>query len=238
MDVVVLAGGKCEPELAKLGNTEWRALLPFGDKTIVQRVLDAVEPFGRVIVVGGPPGIVNNQLPAGKSFVDSLATGLEAVESDHFLLVTSDIPFLTQEAVQDFLSKCQGEAVLHYPIVRVKPGGEMKRTTINSREGRFTGGNLGKVNTAMMRRILPVLEQAYAARKKPLKLAAMVGFGTLIRLATGQVIALTLPISTLEKAVSRFLGAPVQAVITEHSCIGDDIDNAAQYLAALKQLQG
>lgn len=237
MDVVVLAGGKCEPELAKLGNTEWRALLPFGDKTIVQRVLEAVEPFGGIIVVGGPPGIADNQLPAGKSFVDSLATGLEAVQSDHFLLVTSDIPFLTQDGVQDFLANCQGEAALHYPIVRVKPGGDMKRTTIKAREGRFTGGNLGKVNTAMMRRILPVLEQAYVARKKPLKLAAMVGFGTLVRLATGQVIASTLPISALERAVGRFLGASVKAVITEHSCIGNDIDNAAQYQAALKQLQ-
>lgn len=208
---------------------------------MLQIVLEAVKDMGEPVVVGGPLGIVARQVPAGNNFVESVAAGLQAVRSESFLLATVDVPFLTAEAVADFVARCDLSAGLNYPIIDQRdsdaqfPG--MARTTLRMSEGVFTGGNLGLVRKAAMERAMPVLERAYAARKSPLHLANMVGFSTLGRVALGRVLPRTLRLAMLEAAVSRFLGMEVKAVRTTYASIGADIDTAEQYLAALPLLK-
>ncbi len=235
MDIVVLAGGKCSPELAELGHTEFRATLPIWGTTFVEIVLDAVRSIGEPILVGGPPGLHRRQVPGGENFIGSLKNGLDAVGSANFLLATADLPFLTTDGARDFIQRCDAQAMLNYPIVcadRPDPRfAAIKRTTIRLREGKFTGGNLALIQTELMRTHLPTMESAYAMRKKPLKLAALVGFGTLFKVAAAQVAPPLLGLKSLEIAVARFLGAPVRAIITPYQEIGMDIDNAEQYKA-------
>lgn len=237
MDVVVLAGGKCPPDLAAAAGVEDRAMLPIEGEPILERVLRAVEHLAAPVVIGGPPSESPRWKPGGKSFLESLAAGMELVDGDRFLVVTGDLPCLTREAVDDFIARCDPSATLNYPIVPIEaaearfPG--MKRTTLALREGRFTGGNLALATTHGMRRAMPTLRAAYEARKSPLRLAAMVGYGTLARVALARLVPASLPISALERAVGRFLGAPVSAVRTEYAEIGADVDNAAQYVAFL-----
>jgi len=203
-------------------------------------VRSTVSHLGEPIVVGGEEN-GDRWRPAGANFVESVAVGLEAVTSDSFLLVTVDVPFLTEEAVADFLNRCDPEAGLNYPVILQEhsdtqfPG--MARTTLRTREGVFTGGNLAVVKTEAMRSAMPVLEKAYAARKSPLHLANMVGLSTLGRVALGRVMPKTLTLGKLEVAVSRFLGLPVRAIQTPFASIGADIDTAEQYLAALPLLK-
>jgi hypothetical protein len=92
------------------------------------------------------------------------------------------------------------------------------------------------MRTDLMRKALPVLEKAYAYRKSPAKLAALVGFGTLGRIVLARVSPSTLGLVQLEKAVGKFLGVSVRAIQTPFAEIGADIDNLAQYksLIALK----
>lgn len=233
MEVVVLAGGRCPPDLREATGIELRALLPVRGRPMVEWVIDAVAHLGEVIVVGGPPGLSPRQFEGGATFMESLARGLAAVTSDRFLLVTGDLPFLTAAAVDDFLSRCDSSAMLNFPVIDVRdserefPG--MKRTSIRTREGRFTGGNIALLDTEQMRAALPVMERAYANRKKPLRLAAMVGFGTLMAVAIGQIVPRLLPLARLEKAVGRCLGREVRAVISPFPAIGADIDNLEQY---------
>jgi len=235
MDVVVLAGGRCKPDLRELSGVEERAMLEFRGRAFYEIVLEAVKPLGEPILVGGPQGAAPRQTQPGESFVASLGAGLALVKTDQFLLVTGDLPFLTTDSVNGFLTACSPGAQLYYPIVRAdKPDerfGAMKRTTLKLREGVFTGGNIALADTATMRRILPTMERAYAARKKPLQLAGIVGMGVLGRVLVGKLFPAMLPLSALEQAVGRFLGATVKAVVTDHAEIGADVDNAAQYAA-------
>lgn len=233
MDVVVLAGGRCPADLRDATGVEFRATLPVRGRPMVAWVIEAVAHLGKVIAVGGPPGLSPHQLEAGTTFIESLGRGLQAVTTDSFLLVTGDLPFLTANAVDDFISRCDPEAMLNFPVIDVRdserafPG--MRRTSIKTREGRFTGGNIALLQAEPMRAALPVMEQAYANRKKPLRLAGMVGLGTLLAVAAGQLVPSLLPLSRLEKAVGKCLGQRVRAVVSPFPEIGADIDTLEQY---------
>ena len=48
-------------------------------------------------------------LECGESLVDNIEIGMDYLGAqNHVLVVTSDIPMLTQEAVDDFIRRCQG----------------------------------------------------------------------------------------------------------------------------------
>ncbi len=240
MDVVILAGGRCDEALRAATGVDLRADIKVGGRTLTQIVLDATRPFGEPILVGGPLSAAPRRVEAGADFCGSLGNGLAQVKTDKFLLVTVDLPCLTNEGLQDFVSNCDPNAGLNFPVVRIEdcerefPG--MKRTTLKLREGTVTGGNVGLMETEAMRRALSVMERAYAMRKKPLKLAQMVGFGVLSRVVLGQVIPGTLPLTRLEKGVGRFLGVKVHAVVSRYPELGADLDKASDYEAFERKL--
>ncbi|MCH8978596.1 MAG: nucleotidyltransferase family protein [Armatimonadetes bacterium] len=235
MDVVILAGGRCDEELAAASGAEYRADIEVHGRTLAQTVLAAARPLGETILVGGPDGLSARQTAAGENFCESLRNGLEQVHTESFLLVTVDLPCLTTEALQDFLDRCDDRAGLNYPIVLAEecerrfPG--MKRTTLKLREGEFTGGNVALMQTEAMRRALPVMERAYSLRKKPLLLARELGLGVLGRVVLGQMWPQTLPVARLEKAVGRLLGVLVHGVVSVYAELGADLDRAEQYQA-------
>lgn len=229
MDVVILGGGATSPQLRALSGAERRSDLRFGGRTMLAIAEQALAPFGEPIVVGGP------LIAAGGSFIDSLARGVERVKAETFLLSTADLPFLTTEAVGDFVARCDPKALVNYPIVPValceQRFPKFRRTTLCLREGRYTGGNLGLMSTAMMRQALPILERAYSARKSPLRLAGMVGYGTLFRVLLGRAWPRSLSLTRLERGVTGFLGAPVKAIVSHYPEVATDIDSADQYRA-------
>ena len=232
-DVIILAGGKCPPDLAEASGSEWRADLAVNGKTMLSTVRDAVESWGEPLVIGGPQGIAPRQVPAGNSFVESLRIGMESTTGISVLMATVDLPFLTKESIQDFFFSFSGDADLAYPIVPAavceRDFPTLKRTTLTLKEGKFTGGNIALLNREAVLKNLHILERAYEARKNPLELARIVGVGTLARLVVGKFFPAVLPIAKLESAVGRTLGFKVRAVITEHSGIGTDIDSLEQW---------
>lgn len=233
MDVVILAGGKCDDELRAATGSEFRAEIEINGKRLVDTVLAATQPLGEPILVGGPKGLNERQVDAGSNFCESLRIGLEQVKTDKLLLVTVDLPSLTTESLKDFIDQCDPDAGLNYPIVSLEaceksfPG--MKRTTLKLKEGVVTGGNVALMDTEMMKRALPVMEKAYMLRKNPLRLASIVGVGVLFRVMFGQLFPQTLTFNTLEKAMGKFLGVTVHGVLTQYAEIGADLDKAEQY---------
>jgi len=236
MDVVILAGGRCPIDLESVSGVSQRAMLPIQGRPIVEKVIESTRFLGEAILVGGPKGLSSRQLNSGGHFIESLKISLQAIQTEKFLLCTCDLPFITQEIIEDYLQRCDSEALFHYPIVKIEktdsPLGKLKRTTLKLQEGRFTGGNIALVDKQMMIQTLPIIEHAYHARKKPLKLAQMIGVGTLFRVLIGQTMPYFLNIQSLENAVTRFLGAPVKAVISPYLELGADVDTAQHYLAA------
>lgn len=216
---------------------EYRADVPFGDKSMLQIVKDAIASWKEPLVIGGSATDSARHLPGGETFLNSLTLAVDHSEGDTFLLLTVDLPFLTESSVQEFLDKCDPLAGINYPIVplanchREFPG--IQRTSLALREGRFTGGNIALMRKAEIQAALPVMRHAYEQRKNPAQLAKIVGFTTLVRVIMGKAIPQSLPISALESSVSRFLKTKIKGVIVQDPAVGTDVDSAEQYQALL-----
>ncbi|MFW5697974.1 MAG: NTP transferase domain-containing protein [Fimbriimonadaceae bacterium] len=241
MDFIVLAGGECDPSLKEATGCQMRAEIEIDGVPLWKRVVQACEPFGNVVLVGGPEKATAKRVEPGKTYLESLKTGLAECHDESVMIVTSDLPDLTENSVKEVLAKSNQFSEFSYPIVPVSrcqaKYPQMKRTTLALREGVFTGGNLAKVNREALIRSLPILERAYRDRKNPLRLAKTVGFGTLGRVLLGRLAPKTLPLRVLENAVGRFLKMKVEGVICEDPATGTDIDSADQlkaYLASKK----
>ncbi len=245
---VVMAGGKAKPDLqAATGQTN-RALIEVQGKTLLRHVVDALRAaapsIGSITVVGDVPESADYvRVPDSGGFVENLFAGLAAYAEAPFVLVAgSDLPFLTGESVAAF---AQGAANLAqkdagisfvYPIVPVAacyarfPG--VRRTSLRLREGEFTGGNLMLIRPEFALAQRQTIAAAYAARKSPLRLAGMIGLGTLGRLLLSQKLApglLTLPL--LEGRVSRLLGCPARALVCDDPEIATDLDRPSDFAA-------
>ncbi len=241
--VVVLAGGKASVEMEAATGATSRALIKFGDKTLLERVVESLrasEPCGSITVIGKmPPSDGYTRLPDRGDFVSNLMSGVMAYEDEPFVLVcTSDLPFLNTECVTDFVNGSiekarQTGASLIYPIVPVSrctarfPG--MKRTALKLKEDRFTGGNLMLARPQFLISQRQRISDSYRARKSPLRLANMLGWDMLFRLFFSQTVApglLDLPM--LETRVSQLIAGPARVYISGFPEIATDLDRPSE----------
>ncbi len=241
--VVVLAGGQASVEMEAATGATSRALIEFGDRPLLLRVVEALmdsEPCGPITVVGKmPPSDYYSRLPDKGDFVTNLFSGAIANEDAPFILIcTSDLPFLTAEAVTDFVNGAvekarQTGASLIYPIVPVSrcyarfPG--MKRTALKLKEDRFTGGNLMIARPQFLISQRERISDAYRARKSPLRLANILGWDMLFRLFASQTLAprlLDLPM--LESRVSQLINGPARVFVSGFPEIATDLDRPSE----------
>jgi CTP:molybdopterin cytidylyltransferase MocA len=175
--------------------------------------------------------------PAG-GMLENLAAGLEALSGfSRVLVVTGDIPLLTAEIVEEFIRLCgDAEAEVYYPIIPREavetryPG--VQRTYVRLREGSFTGGNVGLVDPRALKRSLERAGDFVRLRKKPFRLALVVGPGFFCRFLLGR-----LSVKNVERRMCRLLGFSGRAVIADLPEIGVDVDKPAD-LAAVKAILG
>jgi molybdopterin-guanine dinucleotide biosynthesis protein A len=163
----------------------------------------------------------------GSGLAPSLDPRGQAPGSDHVLLLTGDLPLLTAEALNDLVDQSlAARADACYAIIpkesceRRFPGG--RRTYVRLREGTFTGGNGVVVTRAFVESRQELIGRLYAARKNPVKLAAMFGFGFIFGLITGR-----LSLRQLEARAGKMVGAKVAAVISTYPELGFDVDKLA-----------
>lgn len=242
---VVLAGGKPGEALAQAAGVRFKALAPLRGRPMVAYVLDALaasERVGEVHLVG--PDEVAAALPGIRhvadrgSFLANLTAGVAACgPAPGSLVITCDIPFVTAAALSAFIELAEARDVdLAYPIVEVGrceerfPG--MRRTTLRLREGRFTGGNAVVIRPAFLERNAGVIDDAFAARKRPLKLARMVGWDLVPRILLASRLPGLLPLSLAEERIGRLVGGRVAGIPLPYPEIGADIDKPED-LAAL-----
>lgn len=254
VDAVVLAGGRNSAEMAAATGVENRALTPLGARTMLDYVTSALHgtpSIGEIYVVGEvPAGPDYHNVRGGETLPDNLMAGVRAAEAgggrDRVLISTSDIPFLTPEAVEDFLVRAvQSGADLCCSYVPVDlcyarfP--DMKRTAVKLREGSLTLGNLMLVNPHFLRTHQETISRAYAARKSPVQVARMLGLGLLARLLLAQFFAPSLlTVGALEQSVSRLLGSGARAagIRSEYPEIGTDVDKPEDVAIARRMLAG
>jgi GTP:adenosylcobinamide-phosphate guanylyltransferase len=238
VDAVVLAGRANDGKLASIGPQANEALVEVVGKPMLCYVVEGLLGARRVnrVIIAGPRAVLAPALgtladrvdfvePAG-DIIDNLQAALECLGSpDMVLVATSDIPLITPEVVDGFVSECSARrADLHYPVIsrelldRAYPG--MRRTYGRLKDGTFTGGNLVLVNPQVLRTRAQLARSLFAARKQPLRLAAVLGPAFILRL-----VFVRLTLLQLEAVACRLLGlAGAHAVRTGFPEIGVDID--------------
>ena len=243
---VLLCGGAVPPSLA--GHCRHRALLRVQGRLLLALLLDTLRKSARVfdsVVVAPAEALAELEeltartAPSGGKLVETMQAGvavLAPMQPTHILFITGDIPLVTVEGLDGYLhASLASGAALSYPIIPKAsceqrfPG--TRRTYVKIHEGVFTGGNAILCSQQHLPQVYALVEDLYAARKNPLKLAHILGWPTVLRMLTGQ---LTLPY--LEAVASRLLAAPVRAIITESAEIGFDIDKAEDLTAVERAL--
>lgn len=233
---VVLAGGGDDP-LARQAGVATKGEVPFADRTLARWVVDALAEawsIDAIVSVGGPRRVFEGvetgvrelrRVPAGERLVDSCALGLGAalaLAPERVMLLTADLPYLTGGAIDRFVREAP-EADLVYPIVERErmeaafPG--QPRTYATLRDGAFTGGNAVLVRPRVVPGLLPLLHDAYRARKNPLRLASLVGWDVLLRL-----VARRLTIASAEARIGDLLGGEARVWRDADPALAADVD--------------
>ncbi len=234
MDVIVLAGEK--KDINNSGEEKInKAFYKIKDKHMIEYVLETLRKsstIGKIAVVGPKDklqpvigDIVDYIIEGTDSIVSNVLLALEHFPDDkEILIVTSDIPMITREAIEDFIERCRQKDVdLCYSIVDKKvndqkyPG--VRRTYARLWEGQFTGGNVFYLNPAVKDKCKDFVEKMLEYRKSPAKMAGVLGFGFLLRLALG-----ILTINAIQRKCEALLGIRGAAIISPYPEIGNDVD--------------
>ncbi len=239
---IILAGGKKGNLLEDGSLPVNEALIPIGNRVMVEYVVDALlgsRYIDRIIIAGPQEKLKNffqnnpriKLVENGESPVQSLLKALDCLSPQEYqqkvLVATGDIPLLTTEAVNSFLESCWGlEGDLFYPIVKKEtnenkyPG--VQRTYVNLKEGIFTGGNMFLLRPEIMRKCSGFAEELVRLRKKPLSLASYIGWFFLLRYVMGR-----LSIKDAEDKARELFGIKGVGIISPFPEIGIDVDKTS-----------
>ncbi len=238
INVVVLAGSSSPGKLEKYAEEDNKALIVIKGKPMLIHVLEAlggVSRVGEIKLVGSPPQLIpvlqEYQQPSwecisqGNTLLENLEAGLRAVPLEYpCLIVTSDIPLIGSEAVEDFLARCGTmQKDFYYPIIEEqecrRKFPETERTYVKLREGRFTGGNMTLLQPSSILEKINDLYAVFSYRKQPWKYIRMLSVPLAVKFLLKRA---TIP--ELEFQLSRYFSLEIEAVRTPYPEIGTDVD--------------
>jgi len=235
VDAIILAGEQLIKGLEDAGN---KALYRINSKMMIEYVIDAVkaaEDIKKVVVVGPEDklsrylyGKVDAVIDSGGNVMENVMAGIKYLKPQGNILICScDIPLITTEAINDFISRSKTlNADLCYPIVEKAVNDDkypdMERTYVKIKEGRFTGGNIFYVNPEAVENGLLFADRLVKARKNPLKMARLLSFSFMLHLILGN-----LEISAVEEKFSRMTGIKARAIVSLFPEVGQDVDKSS-----------
>ena len=254
MDAIILAGALNTGLLRQVSSAQYEAAIEIAGQPMVDYVINALENVAEIkrIVLIGSSSILSKPLSEkliivepGHSLIDSLLNGLTAINAQEpVLVVTSDIPLITVEALEDFLSRChQVNGDIYYSFVQKEmndqkyPG--VHRTYVKLKEGIFTGGNLLLLSVKVIQNHQQTLKKVASLRKKPIRLCSMLGWRYLLKFVLGQ-----LTINEIEARVTKAFKINAVGVVSPYPEVGIDVDKpsdwalASNVLSKLKKVAG
>jgi len=250
-DAIILAGGESSSDLKKIAPYDNEALIIIGNYPMIYYVYQTLRATPQVekIVVSGPVEALKAILPrderlvfvnGGQNAIDSLAHGVKALEesgiSAKVLILPTDIPFITEEAIQDFLKRCEAsDSDFYYPVTRKEVNEEkfpgVQRTYVRLQEGIITGGNLFLIRSAIIAQCLEMGLKLVERRKNPLAMARLFGFDLVFKYLIRR-----LSIETAEKRFYKMLGLKGKCIISPYAEIGVDVDKPSDLQLAQEKL--
>ncbi len=233
---LVLAGSRSggEDPVAAYAGADHKALITLNGQTLLARVVAALRDAGaaRIAVVSSHPGVRLEVLRLAAEPLDeaagpslSVKTAAEVLGAP-LLVTTADHALLEAAWVRQFLSDIpQGADVAALVAARATveaAAPATQRTWLRLADGDWSGCNLFYLANARALGVVDLWRRVEAERKRPWRMAGILGVGMLLRYVTGRL--------TLAGAAAR-LGAltGVTAVIvqTPFGLASVDVDKAA-----------
>lgn len=253
-DLVILAGGAGTVSLPGQGERP-RALAELNGRRLLDYIVDGVRESSRIASVV----LVTHSLhleafrqaavpdlllcACDGSMAECAAAAIRKLREQpghegirKVATVCDDLPFLTGAALDDFIARAEAaEADGVYAVVRkeacLREFPSLRRTFFHLKEGDFTGGNVSLVSVNLFPDCIEKMKEVFALRKNPLKLAAWLGPIFILKMLLHR-----LSLADVEKKVSELFGYRGRAVITDHACIGTDLDRPEEWAQAEKYL--
>jgi CTP:molybdopterin cytidylyltransferase MocA len=237
---VITAGGRVEGEFARLIGTSVKALAPFAGSTFLHRTISALRDAGieRVAVVGGEEvrracaGDVDQIIPESPEGAENLRRALYAWNGDAPLLYsTSDMPFITPTAVQQFLNSTTA-GTLALPLTewedfeRRFPHAPPFGITLCGEK--VVNGGVFAIPAGGAPRIEAFARRFFDARKSPLRMAQLTGPMLLL-----QFLLKRLSVAKLQEHAERLLGMQARAVRSAPAELAYDVDILEEYRYAV-----
>jgi len=234
-NALILAGTKERGPLEIAENVDNKALIMLDSRPMIDYIVDALNNSGNIdkILVVGPknelhPYIgkkVDEIINPGNSILENIEIGLNFFNSaENLLFLTSDIPLITPEAIDEFLEICtKRKAYIGYPIITkeniVKKYPETKRTYVKMKEGIFCGGNIVFFKPEVFFQKKKLIRELFDNRKATWKYVKILGLKFIFKF-----LFKTLTLKEVEKRVTGILGYNSIAVMISYPEIMIDLD--------------
>ena len=243
---LVLAGsrpGMIDPVAAAEGVSH-KALVDVGGMPMLARVLRALREAGieQIAVSADAPEVLSLAyafdaipVPPGAGPSASVAAGF-ATMGPPLLVTTADHALLRPQWITDFIADTPAQADVAVLLARrglveaALPG--TRRTWLRFADGAWSGCNLFLLNTPKAAAAIQTWEAVEAERKRPWKIAARLGAGTLASYLVGRL--------TLAEAISRLghrVGVEAAVVAARDGLAAVDVDKPAD-LVQVRQILG
>lgn len=247
MYAIIPSGGIPQPHHSLYPYTQGgsRVMIDVNGRPMLQHVLDALDAAASItglIVIGLPPEAqsqVNAHkpihfLPDGGSLIANVKAGLAHVRATRpddtaALICSADVPHIQGHMVDELVHLCQPfDHAFYYTIAAAEliearyP--HSQRTYTHFADGvKISGGDVFVVQVAMLDTSEILWESITNARKRPWRMAQLVGLGTLFKLLTRR-----LSIEEAAARASRIIGKPVKVLFLPYAELAMDADKPHQ----------
>lgn len=252
MDVILTAGGTPTPEdpLFPYCNGLPKAMIPIGDKPMIQWVLDALaaaKSINRIVMIGLADDIQVHypremvRIEDQGSMVENIIAGARTLlsypdPSQYALIAASDVPAVTPEAI-DWVSeqtvKAQKDFV--YTVVSKsvmeKRFPASKRSYISLKDIAICGGDINAINLAHVNYDNPLYRKIIDTRKNALKQAALLGIDTLFL-----ILLRAITLAQTEKRVCKRMEVNGLVLPSPYAELAMDVDKSGQLEILKKDL--
>lgn len=250
VDAILPAGGRISGPFAREANAAIKALIQLGGWTVLERTLASLGATGRVrrTVLIGPEEVLSHPaarsadvaLAEGNSGPANIFRGLEWLYvanerrySERVLILTTDLPFLTPDAIRGFLDACPAGIDLCMPILNREEFearfSYRSARYVPLRDGEWMIGCAFLVDPAALVRNRSAVERVFAARRSRVGMARILGPAFVLRF-----LARRLTVGHIEQRCQEMLGCTGRGIRGCAPELALDIDYPEDYRYAVR----
>jgi GTP:adenosylcobinamide-phosphate guanylyltransferase len=246
-DVILPAGGHVKDDLAAESGTDVKAMIRFGDETILARTIRVLGESGfagRIVAIGGDAvqaeakRLGAHGLPEASTGPENILNGLRWLRTQpnppsKVMVVTTDLPFLTPDIIQRFVDLCPTDRAITVPLISRKewedrfPGSTAMFVTLG--DGQWTTGCAYLLDANALESSMPQIEKVFAQRKSKIGMVKLLGPVFAYRF-----LRKTLTVPQIEAKIQSMLGCSGAAVRGAPPELAYDIDDLEDYAFAKK----